>query len=161
MEAVRVRDVMTRLVVTLPPAAMLREAAVILASNGISGAPVTHEGRIVGMLSENDVVSGFTRGTGAPRYLSILDALAATDRVRPTSPPRTTVADVMTRAVATAAPEMSILDAARRMEERGVKRLPVVDEDEELVGIVSRADVIRGLTRRVATSSTQPKRASA
>jgi CBS domain-containing protein len=58
-----------------------------------------------------------------------------------------TVGDVMTKSVIKVAPDTSVWEAASIMERRGVKRLPVVDPEQDLIGIVSRADLVKAMAR--------------
>jgi CBS domain-containing protein len=148
MMAMRVAEIMTREVRTTRPEAPLREAAATMAAAGVSGLPVCDgDGRIVGMLSEGDILRLFQR-VAVPTYVDILGG------VFPIPPPAVLerqlrevtayrVDQVMTRGAVTITPQAEVAEAARRMRARGVKRLPVVDEADRLVGIVSRADIVR------------------
>ncbi len=138
-----VADIMTREVVTVTPETTLREAAITMLQHGVSGLPVVDgEGSLVGIVSEADFVDQEATHDWASRY-RLLDplygrgerALAAAERV----------GDVMTRSLLTVRPDARVAEAARRMAS-GVKRLPVV-ADGALVGIVSRADVLRVFAR--------------
>jgi CBS domain-containing protein len=120
LEHVKIDEVMTKRVVTVPLGATLADATPILVANRISGAPVVDpEGRVVGVLSEADCLS---HPAGA----------------------ETTVAEAMSAPARTIEPGQRINEAARIMVEAHINRLPVVDE-AKLVGIVSRADLVRAL----------------
>jgi CBS domain-containing protein len=135
----RVTDVMTAPVVSLTPAMTLHQAARVLTRRGISGAPVVVDGKIVGVLSQSDIVcreaavpdtasrrlGRFRRAFGSRNFL---DAIG--------------VGEAMTTDVVTADASMSARDAAAVMLEHDVGRLPVLDAGR-VVGIVSRADVVR------------------
>lgn len=142
----KIKDVMTRDVITVGPETPLKEAAAILGRKGISGLVVVDgDGAIVGVLSEADIlvkesgervthtgILGWLFETGA----SELEAKLAAH----------TVGEAMTAPALTIGPERPVHAAAARMIEDGVNRLPVV-EDGKLVGIVTRADLVRAFTR--------------
>ena len=148
MPDVKVQDVMTQLVVMLYPNESVHAAARKLSRNRISGAPVVEAGKVVGVLSEADIVAAVLPSGTAGQEASFLDALPGVRRLRAEaqSSPKT-VADVMTPVVVEVSPTTSIWKAASLMQLRGVKRLPVVDGDGYLVGIVSRSDVVRAMAR--------------
>lgn len=147
MSDVTVQDVMTRMVVMFSPAETIHEAARRLARNKISGAPVVEKGKPVGMVSEADLI----RAVLPPhiqRKTSILDTIETFITARPhPDPGPMTVADVMSRPVVRIAPNASIWRAAEVMDRTGLKRLPVVDEDDFLVGILSRADLVKAMAK--------------
>lgn len=140
-----VRDVMTTAVLTTTPATPLRDAALVLAREGISGLPVLDEGgAVVGVFSEADVIA---KEGIAPRREGLLHWL-----LEPGDPwleerlEATTVGEAMSAPPVTIRPASSLAEAATLMLEEGVNRLPVVDDDR-LVGIVSRADLVRAFVR--------------
>ncbi|GGS89291.1 hypothetical protein GCM10010222_33510 [Streptomyces tanashiensis] len=115
MKHMKVGGLMTDDVVSAIPAMSFRDAAKILAEHDISGLPVVDDDdHVVGVVSESDLL--------AHREL--------------------TVRDMMTRPAITVHAEETVADAARLMVRRGVERLPVVDEEERLVGIVTRRDLL-------------------
>lgn len=148
MEGLEVRDVMTNLVVTVRPGDAIAVAAKRLLANRISGAPVVEEGRVVGVVSEADLLKAFARPPGrqatpaAPYPLMFL-------LLRSTRDPgdAATVADVMTRSVVTIAPDATVWQAAALIDRHGVRRLPVVDGHGYLVGVVARSDLVRCMAR--------------
>lgn len=148
MADVSVKDVMTHLVVTLYPTDTVHEAATKFARNHISGAPVVEEGKVVGVVSESDLIHSLMPPDRADRGSSILDVLSVLGRARPHGALHgKTVDEVMSPLVIQVSPETSIWKAASIMERRGVKRLPVVDEEGYLIGIVSRADLVKALAK--------------
>jgi len=144
----RVRDLMTTNVLTIGPEAPIKDVARILVEHGISGLPVCDiERRVIGVISEGDILykehdprEGHLGGPlgwivdGTPDYLGYIKAEALTAGKAMTSP------------AITIAPHESVSEAARTMCERSVNRLPVVNEGT-LVGIVTRADLVRAFTR--------------
>lgn len=147
MPASKVEDVMTRSVVTLDPDETVHEAAKRLAHHRISGAPVVQEGKVVGVITESDIIRAALPPIPSEGGPAALEILTHADEVghRPESK---TVAEVMTTLVVEISPEDSTGKAAAEMERRGVNRLPVVDRDGTLVGIVARADLVRLMAER-------------
>jgi len=148
MSDVMVKDVMTRLVVMFGPTESVHQAARRLARNRISGAPVVTNGRPIGMVSEADLLRAVLPHAYVSKGPSVLDALEVlfTAKPRPESN-ALTVEDVMTSPVVRIAPEASVWRAAEVMERTAVKRLPVVDDDDRLIGIISRADLVKAMAK--------------
>ena len=148
MKEVMVKDVMTHLVVTMRPQDEVTDAAKRLLSNRISGAPVVEGGRLVGVVSEADLVKAFmppSRRGFLPAPYPLMFLL-----VRGTPPPEdrySTVGDVMTRDVVTIGPSDSIWEAASLIDRYGVRRLPVVDGAGLVIGVLARSDLVRCMAR--------------
>ena len=141
-----VSDVMTRGVVSVGPDATVSEAIACMASRHVSGMPVVDGGgRLVGMLTEGDLLRRIETHTQAPprRWLGLLLG-PGTDADEYARSHGRRVADVMTTAVVTVGAEAPLSDVVRLMEEHAIRRLPVV-EDGRVVGIVSRADLVAAL----------------
>lgn len=148
MADVMVKDIMTRLVVRLYPDDGVKEAAERLAANGISGAPVVEDGKVVGIVSEADLIRSLAPPAPVDRGTSVFDALELLGAQRSHGLVHgTTVREVMSPFVVQIPEATSIWKAASIMERRGVKRLPVVDGDDNLIGIVSRADLVKTMAR--------------
>ena len=143
MADIKVRDVMTTEVVTLAPNDTVQEGAQALASKGISGAPVVDAGQVVGVFSEADLIQAVLPENVEPRR-SVLQLVGDVIAGRPRDA-AVKISDVMTSNVVAIEPEQSIWKAAHKLEKRGFKRLPVVDEDNRLLGIISRADIVRAM----------------
>jgi CBS domain-containing protein len=139
----KVRELMTDDVVSVNPEASLREAARALAEHRVSGLPVvTKAGEVVGVLSEADIVAKASGGTGSAGLLSwLFDPEIGEDKAA-----ASTAGEAMSSPAVTIAPTRPIHEAARRMISDGVNRLPVV-EDGKLVGILTRADIVRAFAR--------------
>src|SRR6266571_603091 len=135
---VRVKDVMTREVTTVAPATPVKEIARQIAQNRVSALPVVDsEGRVVGVVSEADLL--LKEGRIEAGHSSLFEP--AGRRAERAKAAGFTAAELMTAPALTVAPEAPLAEAARLMRERGVKRLIVVDERGNLVGIISRGDV--------------------
>jgi CBS domain-containing protein len=123
----------------------LKEAARLMVRHRVSGLPVVDgAGRLIGIVSEGDFIRQ-EAGRDKPHGVSLLDAVFGEGELQAVG--AETVAEVMTRSVVTITPEATVGEAARVMGRRNVKRLPVVDLDGELIGIVSRADVVGAFTK--------------
>lgn len=148
MNKQRVRDVMTNLVVMVYPEDPIQEAASRLVRNGISGAPVVKDGKVLGVISEVDIARALAGPANVGRGLQTADVLSLILRTVPALHKHTrTVADVMSSPVITIGPDESLFKAAQLLDRHGIKRLPVVDDEGYLVGILSRGDLVRAMTR--------------
>jgi CBS domain-containing protein len=141
----RVEHLMTKDVVTVAPDAPLKQVAAILSDCGISGLPVCDpDGRVVGVVSEADILRK-EQGI-APSRGSVLDWLLGGDGDALEKAAARTAGEAMTSPAITIGAGRPVAEAARLMIERGVNRLPVVAHGE-LVGIVTRADLVRAFRR--------------
>ena len=130
--------------VTVSPEMTLKAVAELMLERRVSGVPVVDaDGHVVGVISEADVVRAETGGTGGEGMVARARAVADAAVL---SIPRTAEA-AMTAPAVTISPDASVMEAAHKIAERGVNRLPVVDEDGRLVGIIARADVLRAFAR--------------
>jgi CBS domain-containing protein len=122
-----VRDIMSTGVVTVRPDTPYRVIAAMFREHRVSGFPVTAaDGTVIGVVSESDLL-----------------ALAAGRHHRGRrAAGQATAADLMTRPAVTISPGDLVQTAARVMHSHRLQRLPVVDRDRRLVGIVSRSDVL-------------------
>jgi CBS domain-containing protein len=141
----RVEDVMTRVVRTVSPDTSLREAAEILAELRISGLPVVDEGKVVGVVSEADILTK-ERGK-APEGGGLFRLLFEENGHARAKMLAKTAGEAMTAPAITIAPHRPVAEAAGTMIDRRVNRLPVVDDDGTLLGIVTRADLVRAFVR--------------
>lgn len=128
----RVRDIMTTNVVTISLDERLDLVDEIMTSGNIRHIPVTKGGRVVGIVSQRDLLRarlsslGDYSGREAEEFLQDVD-----------------VAEVMTKDVRCADPNESVVHAAKRMIEAKIGCLPVVDKDGDLVGLITETDVMR------------------
>ena len=140
------QDVMTTWVATLGANATVREAAQLMAERRVSALPVIDdEDRMIGIVSEGDLVRRAELGTetAGSWWLVALAKGAAADYRKTHG---VAVSDVMTRRVVSVGPSTPLADVAQLMEKHRIKRLPVLDAGR-LVGIVSRADLVRSLAK--------------
>jgi CBS-domain-containing membrane protein len=138
----KVADVMTRGVISIPPGASMREAAKRLLQYDVGGFPVLDGGRLVGMITESDFLRRPETGTARlrPRWLEgfVDPGRLAADYARAHG---RKVDEVMTRDVVTVSPEAPLEQAVELMQQYHIKRLPVL-QNGGMVGIISRSDLL-------------------
>jgi len=155
-EHVRVADVMSRDVARVHPETPLGELVELLVGRDYRGVPVIDATeRVVGIVTNGDLVErgGLSMrlellATASRETLQQALAALATDG--------RTVAEVMTRDVVTVPSDLSVLEAARLMTQRRLKRLPVVDAAGHLLGIISRVDLLRTVAEGYPVPEPQP-----
>jgi CBS domain-containing protein len=148
MKDLIVEDVMTQLVVTVGPNDTIKQAAQKLLRNRISGAPVVEDGKLVGLVSEADIAQAFVAPVAINGVVGPVDPLALLIRGSRMGPAaHHHVGDVMSRKVVSIGPEETVWKAAALIDRHNVRRLPVVDEDGYVVGVVARADLVRAMAR--------------
>jgi CBS domain-containing protein len=145
-----VKEVMTTDVVTVSTGDSVETCAKLLQEHNISGLPVLDEaGRVAGMVTEGDLIRRASR-VKAPGYLEILGGLIYLG-----SPKKFVeelqramsleAGQLMSKNVIFIGPEDTVEKAATLMVEKRISRLPVVDEQQKLIGIVSRRDIMGSL----------------
>jgi CBS domain-containing protein len=128
-----VKDVMTTEVIAVRPDASYADLAALLHEHHVGGFPVVDgEGVVVGVVSESDLLARLT---------------SARPHRKHADPARLTAADLMSWPPVTIAPDETARHAARLMHARKLRRLPVVDHRGQLLGIVTRADLLSAFTR--------------
>lgn len=136
-------DIMTAAVVTVAPQTPIVQVAQTLLNHGISGVPVVEDGNILGVVSEGDLVRRLvpeaprgvfaafhSRHDLAHEYLRNHGAIAG---------------DVMTAPAITVDADTPVSEVAMLMERHGIKRLPVLDGEGRIIGMVTRANMLRAL----------------
>ena len=140
-------DVRSRNILSVGRDATIAEAIRLMLDNQISGLPVIDAGRLVGILTEGDLLRRSETGTERhrPRWLEILmgPGRLAGEYVRTHG---RKVEEIMTRDVVSVTPDTPLDEIVALMERRRIKRVPVLDGDAP-VGIVSRTDLLRALAR--------------
>jgi CBS domain-containing protein len=147
-------DVMSAPPITLTPDVTVEEAIGILVDRGIEGAPVVDEdGRLIGLLDDDDLLVSEAR-LHAPTTIEILGAYIPlpgdlkryNDELRQAL--GRTVADVMDDDPPRVLTTGTVEDVATVMHDRGTSRVPVVDENNMVVGVVTRGDLVKTLRRQ-------------
>ena len=140
----KVRELMTTEVITVGRGASLKEAARRMIEAGVSGLVVTDiDGALKGVVTEADFVKAESDRRAAKRarllrWLTPDPEIPSVERL---------VGDVMTADVVTLGPDTDHAEAARVMRRAGIKRIPIVDENGRLLGILSRSDILRAFAR--------------
>ena len=142
------RDVMTRDIISIGPEATVVEAARLMIGRRISGVPVLENNRLVGIVSEGDLVHRAEIGTAEQRvswWLRLLSDAGslAEDYTRTHS---RYVGDVMTRRVHTVEETATVTEIAGLLDRNRIKRAPVM-KGGGLTGIVSRSDLLKAVLR--------------
>ncbi len=152
----KVREIMTKPVVTVSPETLVKDAAALLAEKNVSGMPVVSGGRIVGIFSEADVLRSIrttkknmrlifpsvsSLGIAFQEEVTQREIIEAYEEIG-----NTPVSELMSKEVVTVGPDIELNDAILKMVQKGINRLPVVEKGS-LLGIITRGDVIRGLAR--------------
>jgi len=142
----RVLDVMTTDVAAARPDMTLKDAAAVLLERGVSGMPVLDDGgEVVGVISEGDILAKALPEPerGGSALARLLRRADPDDQRRLEA---RVVGDAMTAPAITIEAHWPVAEAAEQMHERKVNRLPVVEQGR-LVGLVSRADLVRAFAR--------------
>jgi CBS-domain-containing membrane protein len=145
----KVKDIMTRELITVSPETEIVHATKLLLENRINGVPVTDErGKLVGVLCQSDLIAQ-QKKLPIPSFFTLLNGLIPLiskkqleKQVRKIA--AITVAQAMTPNPVTVQPDMNIEEVATLMVDRNFHTIPVVDEGE-LVGIVGKEDMLRTL----------------
>jgi len=143
----KIKDVMTTNVFTVPTGRTLKETAQLLCDKGISGVPVVDDdGIVVGVISEADILfkerGPDRRRGGSFAWLFYPDTIENEAKLD-----ARTAGEAMSQPPLTIGPNRPVGEAASRMLDERVNRMPVVDEAGTLLGIVTRADLVRAFTR--------------
>ena len=146
-----VRDYMDTDLVSVSPDATVEEVARVLGENELHGVPVVDAGgAVVGIVTENDLVIGDEEGDlHIPHYIELFGGLVFLEpfrryEARLKKAVAATAEEMMTADPRTVAPDAKVEEAVHVIVETGHNLIPVV-EDGHLVGVISRADVVRAL----------------
>jgi CBS domain-containing membrane protein len=138
-----VRDVMTKNVVKIKEDKDFNEVTNLLSEHGISGMPVVDgEDRVIGVITEADVLSlvGMRK---EHTFKDIIRHILGEPLSRPKGSRR--LRDAMSSPAITTGPDADIREVALTLDEKRIKNLPVVDEQGRLIGVISRADIVRAI----------------
>jgi len=142
---VPVRDVMTREVITVDRDANLGDVSRLLSEKEISGVPVIDDRRkVLGVITEADVLSM----SGVRKGHTIREIIGHLLGEPLPGPSDGKVGDFMSSPPFIVRPDADVREAAAILDKRRIKRLPVVDEEGRLVGIISRGDIVKAMAGR-------------
>ncbi len=150
-------EIMTHPVISVTPETSIAEAARLMLQHRISGLPVVDgKGDVVGILTEGDLLRRAETGA-APQHSRWLELLLGPGRLASeyTHAHARKVCEAMTRDVVSVTSDTDVADVVQLLNQRRIKRVPVIDKGQ-LVGIVSRANLVRALVKALVK---QPVRA--
>lgn len=137
------KELMTKNVITVLQSMNVRDAAEMLFKMGISGLPVVDDQKnLVGMITEKDIIR-----MALPKYVEKLGSLAYTFDMVPFA--KTLVKEIMRKDVITATVDTSVPEVARIMIVKRIRRIPILDQEGGLVGIIARHDIVREIFNEV------------
>ena len=142
-----VRDVMTKNVLSITKYESIMEVANILTEKNISGLPVVDkENKVIGIITQADILSM----VGVSREHTFKDLLKYMLGERlPERRIGDLVGDIMTSPALTIKPDANIAEAVKIMDEKRIRRLTVVDENNLLIGILTRADILKAVIKKL------------
>jgi CBS domain-containing protein/nucleotide-binding universal stress UspA family protein len=155
LPSVRVKDAMTREVMSIGPSTSLSQVVELLDEKGIKSIPVMEQGKIVGIITGGDLLARTNMGLRLSLHES-LPAAVLSDQIRRLAEEGKTAKDVMTSPVVTISEDEHITRAAALMNEKNIKRVPVLNKQGELVGIISRLDILELVASEGASSELFP-----
>lgn len=147
---VKVGEAMTESVITVKPETDIRELVSLLSANNVSGLPVVDEaGHVLGIVTESDVLasesspylSSITETGEEHPFSKLLERFHGKHAGRPKK--GSSAGELMTSPAITVGPDEGLREAARLLARHSIKRLPVVDGEQALVGIISKADIVK------------------
>ncbi len=153
---IRIRDIMSVDVATVEPHTPLAEVGELLVRRLVKALPVVEGGRVKGIITGGDLL----QRAGMPLRLDIQCLLPPDVRAGHTAclgAAGLTAKDVMTSPAHVLNVKTNVTDALNLMARRKLKRLPVVDDDGNLMGIVSRADALRAIAKVAAVNGSLPE----
>lgn len=145
-----IRDIMTKEVITVNEDDTVEKCANLLTTHNLSGLPVVdREGNVTGIITEGDLIK-HNSNVQVPAFLEILGGIIYLDNPNKffedvKKSMGHYVKTVMTKEVTTVSPDEKVEDAATLLVRKKVKRLPVLDQEGKLVGIVARKDIMAHL----------------
>ncbi|HQT93112.1 MAG TPA: DUF190 domain-containing protein [Thermoanaerobaculaceae bacterium] len=155
--ALTVADVMTREVVTATPETTIGELVQRMVASGVRAVPVVDgDHRLVGAVTDGDLLARGAVHLPIPVQRELGGELSPDESPRSEAPPHR-AADVMTPAPVTARPETSLAKAAALLADHGLTRIPVLDADDKLVGVVSRSDLLRTVAQTMPQPAAGPR----
>lgn len=142
----RVQLIMTSDVITVTPDTSVADIAHLIWENKISSLPVVEDGRVIGIVTDFDLITREAE-YDAPVFFSFLEAYFRIPGTGDEEQLRRILAinarDLMSSPAMTVGPDESVQEAATVMYDQRLNALPVVDDDGALLGIVTRADIVR------------------
>jgi CBS domain-containing protein len=142
-----VKDIMTREVITVSPETRVGEVARLISDHNFNGVPVIESGRVIGMITENDFMTRDFAKIHIPSLIRIMNDLkiskrAGKDRDDLDSILSADARSIMTKDFVSIGPEDHISELIQIFHDKQVNPVPVVGDNNKLLGIVSKADIL-------------------
>jgi CBS domain-containing protein len=150
MAGLTAKDIMSKKVITIGKNASIEKLSELLVNNKISGVPVVDENnKMIGIVSEADIIVQ-DADLHFPRYFKLLDAIIYLESLNKFKRSlekhlATKVGDIMTQKVKTVSENTPVNEIANLMLDSRVNRVPVMDKNNNLVGIITRADIVKSM----------------
>ena len=145
----KAKDIMTREVAWVHPDTPLAQVAEIMAQRDIAGVPVVDTGgRVVGVISEKDFL-GHMGAKDINNFMGLVAQCLREKGCKAVGIRGKTAADLMTSPAVTVGENTPIMELANILKEKGINRLPVIDSQGRLKGIVSRADILSSIYQNI------------
>jgi len=150
MKELLAKDIMVKKVITIGRGASIGELSDLLINNKISGVPVVDSsGKILGIVTEADIIIK-DADLHFPRYFKLLDGIIYLESFRKFKNNLkkylgSRVEDIMTNKVKTVEEDAPVGDIASMMIDNNVNRIPVVDKDKKVIGIITRRDIVKSM----------------
>ncbi len=151
MEELKAKEIMRKKVITISKDASIEELSDLLVDKKISGVPVLDEnGKMAGIVTEGDLIFRDS-DLHFPRYFKLLGSIIYLESLNKFQKNLkkylgTKVEDVMTTKVKAVKEDTPLNEIANLMIKYNVNRVPVLDEKDDLVGIITRADIVKTMT---------------
>ena len=154
----KIKDIMATNLITIDKESTLHDALSVFTEKNISGAPVVEKGKIIGLITELDIIRVLDIYTpkvhfsSMPSFFLVLAGLRSKKKAtelkkKIMAASKLKVVDCMTKDPVVIEKGSHILDATRLIDTYKVNRLPVVDSEKKIVGIVTRNDLIKAVAR--------------
>lgn len=151
MQEKLVKDIMTKNVIIVSRETTIGELSKLLLKNSITGAPVVDEnGKLTGMVTDADIITEKIEPIFPIYFDPLIVSYAYLENFEKYQKDmkeylNTKVEDIMTRRVKTVKGDTSVSDVVRIMVRDRINRIPVVDEDNKVIGIIARADILKSM----------------
>jgi CBS domain-containing protein len=147
-----VKDIMTAKVIAAKENETIKNLFKLMDRNAILGVPVVNaKKQVIGIITESDLIRHFTT-LKTPRGIHLLGSIVYLEDINDFNKNlkdhcAETVKDIMTKNVKTLAPNSTLLDAINLMSKNDITRLPVVDKNKKLLGIITRSDIVHQISK--------------
>ena len=143
------KDIMTTDVITITEDMPVKQIAELFVKNNISGAPVVDDtGTLIGIVTESDLVYQ-EKPLTAPYFINILDAFFQINRKEYQEDFKkitaTTAGTLMVKKPFTATADTDISEIAKLIIQHRINRVPIIDEENKVIGMVSRHDIVKSM----------------